>query len=58
MIYDWGGFAALVYVAGLIFTFFVNNSGPVSPGLALLRAFVWPYWWLTGRPFGWRMPMD
>lgn len=30
----------------------------VTPGLALLRAFVWPVFWLTGWPGGEPLPMD
>lgn len=34
------------------------NIGPVTPGLALLRAIVWPLYVTTGRPRGERLPMD
>lgn len=62
MVFDWFWFVVLVYVIGFVLTFLYNiNIGPVAaygPGLALLRASVWPYWVVTGRPFGQRMPMD
>lgn len=62
MIYDWFWFVVLVYLAGFVGTFLINiNIGPVAaygPGLALLRAFVWPFFWITGRPHGRQMPMD
>ena len=59
MIFDWFWFPVLIYVAGFVLTYIVNiNIGPVTPGLSLLRAFVWPLWWLTGKPEGERMRMD
>ena len=52
MIYDWGGFAIMVYLAVAVLTFFVNMNltRSMTPALALLRALVWPLWWATGRP--------
>lgn len=48
-----------VYALGFLVTFSVNLLLlPVTIGLALLRAAVWPYYWWTGRPEGRPMPMD
>lgn len=42
-----------VYLLGLGLFFWVNlMSGPVTPGLSLLRAAVWPIWITTGWPEG------
>lgn len=54
----WYWWVPIIYVVGFSVTFVINNSGPIMPGLALLRAIVWPYWMVTGRPFGQRLPMD
>lgn len=58
----WYWWALIGYGVGFGIVFIYNiNIGPVAaygPGLALLRASVWPYWVVTGRPFGQRMPMD
>lgn len=49
---------AAIYIAIAMLAFFVNASiGPVTPGLALLRAVLWPLW-LMGKIPGERMPMD
>lgn len=48
-----------LYVFGFVTVLFLNlNIGPVTPGLALVRAVVWPLWVTTGRPAGERLPMD
>lgn len=47
-----------IYVAGAVLAFIINiNIGPVTPGLALLRALLWPLW-LAGMIRGQRLPMD
>lgn len=49
----------LVYVIGFLFVLFVNLlSGPITPGLALLRAVFWFIWIPTGWPHGTPLPMD
>lgn len=54
----WIWIVAGVYVAIGVLAFVVNaNIGPVTPGLALLRAVLWPLW-LAGMIPGERMPMD
>lgn len=48
-----------LYGVGFLFFFWVNlNSGPVTIGLAFIRALVWPIWIATGWPEGQRFPMD
>jgi hypothetical protein len=48
-----------VYVVGFAFFFWIELMvGPVTPGLALFRAAVWPIFWATGWPRGTPMPMD
>lgn len=48
-----------IYLAGFAAIFAINICvGPVTLGLALLRALVWPIWWLTGLPHGAPMTMD
>jgi threonine/homoserine efflux transporter RhtA len=50
---------ALNYVAGFLVMLMLQlSSGPVTPTLALARAFVWPWYILTGHPKGVRSPMD
>lgn len=48
------------YTIGFVGIFALNASiGPVTLGLALERAVVWPIWIATGHPQGERMrPMD
>lgn len=51
----------LVGVYSVGFTLFLSLElmvGPVTPGLALLRAVVWPIFWATGWPHGVPLPMD
>lgn len=49
---------ATLYVVAAVLAFIVNaNIGPVTPGLALLRAALWPLW-LAGMIQGQRLPMD
>lgn len=44
------------YVLGFVGIFLLNASiGPVTLGLALARAAVWPIWVATGWPQGQRM---
>jgi len=52
MIWDWGGFALMVYAAMFVLTYFVNMdlTRSMTWKLALMRAFLWPLWWATGRP--------
>ena len=51
--------AAAIYAAGffLVFSFEVS-IGPVTPGLAVLRAAVWPVYAATGWPRGQTARMD
>ena len=47
----------LVYMLGFAGVLFINISvGPVTFGLSVFRAAVWPVWVLTGRPKG--QPLD
>lgn len=42
-----------VYAVGFVGTYVSNIMiGPVMPSLALVRAAVFPLYWLTGRPHG------
>ena len=52
MIFDWFWFAVLVYAGLGVLTFFVNMdlTRSMTWKLALMRAFLWPLWWATGRP--------
>ena len=51
MIWDWGGFALMVYGAMFVLTYFVNMQiKSMTRTLALMRASVWWLWWATGRP--------
>lgn len=56
----WPWLLAAAYLIGavLTFLFFMRLNGLISPGLALLRAVVWPVFWTTGWPAGARLPMD
>jgi len=48
-----------VYSVGFVGIFLIEaNVGPVTPGLALYRAAVWPWYLATGKPEGQRAPMD
>lgn len=52
---SWLWWMLIVYAVGFGATFAFNISiGPVTPGLSLLRAAVWPLYWLTGWPAGQR----
>jgi len=54
MIWDWGGFALMVYAAMFVLTYFVNMQiKSMTRTLALMRAFLWPLWWATARPKTW-----
>jgi hypothetical protein len=49
----------VTYLIGFVLVFWLNLSiGPVTPGLALLRALQWPRWVATGHPHGTTLPMD
>ena len=55
----WGWTIIAVYVVGFILVFWANIAvGPVTPGLSLVRAVVWPLYVTTGRPYGYRAQMD
>lgn len=49
-----------VYVLGFLVVFVghIVYLQMVTPGLALLRALVWPIYWLTGWPAGEPLRMD
>lgn len=48
-----------VYVLGFVFVLWIGISmGPVTFGLALLRALVWPWYLVFGTPAGTTLPMD
>lgn len=48
-----------VYVVGFVLFFWAEiTMGPVTPGLALFRAVVWPVYWATGWPHGVHARMD
>ncbi len=47
-----------IYGLGFFGTVWVLLQLPVTPGLAFLRATVWPIFWLTGWPRGEQLPMD
>jgi hypothetical protein len=42
----------------VVFCFHIAFLQMVTPGLALLRAAVWPVFWATGWPHGAPLPMD
>lgn len=48
---------AMYFVIAIAAFIFNANIGPVTPGLALLRALLWPLW-LLGMIPGKRLPMD
>lgn len=48
----WVWYSLTVYFVGAVFTFAFNNRGAAPVLLALLRGFLWPLWWLTGKPEG------
>ncbi len=51
MTYSWIGLG--IYIVGFILVFVFNASiGPVTPGIAFLRALIWPIWIATGWPQG------
>lgn len=48
-----------VYLVGFAFVLVIEMAaGPVTPGLALLRAVVWPLYVTAGIPKGVRARMD
>lgn len=50
---------AVVYVVGFIAVLWFNLMiGPLTFGLCLLRALVWPVWVTTGYPHGAPLMMD
>ncbi len=49
----------VLYLIGFALVFSMEVAvGPVTPGLALLRAIVWPLYIATGIPKGERSRMD
>lgn len=50
--------ASAAYVVGFVSVFLVNSQLPVTLGLALARAALWPIWIATGKPKGAQLPMD
>ena len=55
----WGWTIIVIYLVGFAFFFLAEATmGPVTPGLALFRATVWPVYWATGWPQGQRARMD
>lgn len=50
---------AVIYGVGFLGALALNlGSGPVTLGLSVVRAVVWPLWVATGKPEGQRLPMD
>ncbi len=48
-----------IYVVGFVLTLWFNLAiGPLTLGLCLLRAAMWPIFWATGWPHGSPLPMD
>jgi len=49
-----------IYMIGVVVVFCLHIAflQMVTPGLALLRAAVWPIFWATGWPHGTPLPMD
>jgi hypothetical protein len=48
-----------IYIVGFVMVFMFNMAiGPITPGLCLLRAAVWPWFILTGQPHGIPLRMD
>jgi hypothetical protein len=48
-----------IYIVGFVLVLGFNLAiGPITPGLCLLRAAVWPVYIATGWPQGYPMPMD
>lgn len=55
----WIWFFVALYFVGFMCVFVLNlNIGPVTPGLAFVRAVVWPLWLATGWPSGTVQPFD
>jgi hypothetical protein len=54
----WTIFGVYMIGAVVVFCFHVASLQMVTPGLALLRAAVWPIFWATGWPHGSPLPMD
>lgn len=56
----WAWTSIAIYVAGFLVTFVGHLVflQMVTPSLALMRAIVWPIFWVTGWPHGTPMPMD
>jgi hypothetical protein len=53
MIWILAKIGVMIYIIGFMIFFAFNLAiGPVTAGLALYRAFVWPYFWVTGKPRG------
>lgn len=48
-----------IYILGFAAVLWFNlNLGPITFGLALFRAVVWPLYVFTGIPVGQSLPMD
>jgi len=46
---------SVIYIIGFMFIFSMNLAiSPVTVGLSLVRALVWPYYVATGKPKGQR----
>jgi len=49
----WVWTITVIYLLGFIIIFMLNLSvGPVTPALSFVRAVVWPYFVMTGKPAG------
>jgi len=55
----WAWTIISIYAVGFVFFLWLNlMSGPLTLGLCLLRALLWPLWIATGIPHGAPMVMD
>lgn len=49
----WVGLLVGAYLTGFVGVFLINvMAGPVTLGLSMVRAVVWPYYVATGKPKG------
>lgn len=48
----------IAYLLGFIVTIWALLDTPATRSLVFLRAGVWPYYWITGKPTGTKFPMD
>lgn len=54
---EWWLWTIIVYSTGFVLALYLNAGSPATPGLMLLRSFLWPLWifgLIPGRP----LPMD